>query len=548
MPDAIRPFIVKQVARVQRRLFAQVLGESLCLAWALGLLLATLWFLARPLALRDSSEELRWGVACGILGLSTLGGIVLATLRRPNLIASALALDERLNLKERVTTFLTLPAETVDSPVGQALAHDVQSHLDGTRIASAFPLSISWRGLLMPFSACVLAAAAFFLDPMLAGLRFPSAAVATSLPKGTLIDTTKIQEELDKLKKNVAERNQDSIPKSEELKELEKDFEKLVNQPLEKSDDKIRERVTEMRKLEDRMKERLDGVRKEAEKVEALKNHLKALGLDKENPLKEGAAKDFEEALKKGEFDKARAALEKLAKDLKNDKLDAKQQKELAEQFKKLNERMQKLMDKGDLKNQLKKDFMDGKINEEQLQKELDALQQLEDLRDIVGDLQENLGKADAKALGEKLDKAAKRFGEMELTDQEIQDLLRDQQEIRDAMRLLLDALDGEEGDGQEGNGMNGGGRPGGRRSADPNDPNSKVSPERTRVQVDAKGQQRVTGYARGGNFEKVPAKDIGGVFRQAAQEGPEAIDRQRIPEDAADIARDYFKKLGNQK
>ena len=46
----------------------------------------------------------------------------------------------------------------------------------------------------------------------------------------------------------------------------------------------------------------------------------------------------------------------------------------------------------------------------------------------------------------------------------------------------------------------------------------------------------------------KVPAKDIGGAFKQAAQDAPEALDRQRIPQDAADIAKGYFNRLGGQK
>jgi len=387
---------------------------------------------------------------------------------------------------------------------------------------------------------------AFLLDPMLAKIKFTTPIAENPPARNNPLDVNKLQDELDKLKKNVAQRNKEQLPKSEELKELEKEFEKLINQPVEKGEDKIRERIDEMRKLEDRMKDRLEGVRKEAEKVDAFKKHLKQLALDKTEGLKEGAAKDLEDALMKGDFDKAKAALEKLAKDLKNDKLDAKQQKDLAEQFKKLQDKLQKLADKENLKDKLMKDFKDGKINEEQLQRELDALRQLQDLTDIIGDLEDGLGKADGKMAGEKLDKMMKRFGEIELTDQEIRDILRDQQEIADAMRLLLDAL--EAGDGDDGDGMNGGGRPGGRRPIDPNDPNSKISPERSRAEVSAKGQQRITGYARGGNFSKVPAKEVGGTFRQAAQDGPEALDRQRIPEDAADIARGYFSKLGNQK
>ena len=55
----------------------------------------------------------------------------------------------------------------------------------------------------------------------------------------------------------------------------------------------------------------------------------------------------------KGNLDKAKAALEKLAKDLKNDKLNDGKQKELAEQFKKLNDKLQKL-DKDEFRKKLK--------------------------------------------------------------------------------------------------------------------------------------------------------------------------------------------------
>ncbi len=546
MLETTRQLVVKQVSRVRRRLLFQKILESLILAWALGLLLATVWFLVRPFAFRAASDGVRWGVPAAILALSTLGGVILGWLRRPNLVASSLALDEKYDLKERVTTLLTLPADLLATPAGNALLQDTHDHLAKLEVASEFPLRATWQKIMMPAGALVLAIAAIALDPVLGSLSLRSVLADNTLPKAVNIDTSKIQEELDKIKNNVAERNKEDLPKSEELKELEKDFEKLVNQPVEKSEEKIRERINEMRKLEDRMKDRLDAVRRDAEKIEALKKHLKSLGADKEDALKEGPAKDFEDALMNGNFDKAKAALEKLAKDLKNDKLDAKQQKDLANQFKKLNDKLQKLMDKNDLKDKLKQAFKEGKINEDQLEKELEALQQLQDLSDIVGDLEEGLGKADGKKAGEKLGEMMKRFGEIELTDQEIQDILRDQEEIGNAMRALLEGLEGEEGD--EGDGMNGGRRPGGRRPIDPNDPNSKITPERSRAKADAKGQQRITGYARGGNFSKVPAKEVGGAFRQAAQDGPEALDRQRIPDDAADIARDYFRKLGNQK
>ena len=114
------------------------------------------------------------------------------------------------------------------------------------------------------------------------------------------------------------------------------------------------------------------------------------------------------------------------------------------------------------------------------------------------------------------------------------------------------DVGDGRRGDGDgdddDGDGKGKGNRPGGRRRANPNDPNGKIKEERTRVQVDPKGVQRVTGYARGGNFNKVPGQEVGNALKQAAQDAPEALDRQRIPEDAQPFVRGFFKKLGNQK
>src|SRR5439155_22957951 len=157
------------------------------------------------------------------------------------------------------------------------------------------------------------------------------------------------------------------------------------------------------------------------------------------------------------------------------------------DQFKKLQDRLQKLADKENLQDKLKKDLKDGKINEEQFEREMQALQQLQDLTDIIEDLQDGLAKGKGKDAGEKLDKMMKRFGEIELTDQEIRDILRDQAEITDAMRLLLDALEAEEGEGN-GNGLNGGGPPGTKRPIDPNDPDAKITPERSRAKVDAKG------------------------------------------------------------
>ncbi len=549
MIEQARALVEKQIERVRRRLLVQIAIDSVILALALGLLLATVWFLVRPFAFAEAGDAVRWGVPGAIVAISICAGLVLAWLRRPNRVASSLALDEKFGLKERVTTFLTLPAEQVDSPVGQALVRDVSEHLSSLKVTSAFPLRVQWKQLLAPAGALALALLACVFDPILSELRFQR---ANADEPRKVYDIAKAQDELDKIKKAMLERKNEALPKSEDLKELEREFEKLIKEPLDgKNEEKIRDRVNQMRDLADKMKERMEGLKEKTEKSDALKKQLEKLGLDKENALKEGLAKDLEDALIKGDFNKAKAALDKLAKELKNDKLDAAQQKELAEQMKKLGDKLNKLMEKDDLRQQLKKDLDEGKITKDDFNRAMDRFRDLQDLADKLGDAQEALEKGNSKDAGKKLDDIANKLGETELTEQEIRDLLRDQGEIDDATRLMMSAMAGDddgEGDDDDGDGMGKSKRPGGRRRANPNDPNSKIKDERTRVQLDPKGAQRITGYARGGTFNKVPARDVGGALKQAAQDGPEALDRQRIPEDAKEFTGGYFKQLGNQK
>jgi hypothetical protein len=548
MVEQARKLVSKQLGRVRLRLFLQIALQSLLLAWAIGLMLAAAWFLVRPFAFASQGESLRWTVPAAILGVATLGGCLLAWIRRPNLVTASLAMDDKFVLKERVTTFLTLSDEQLETPAGQALVHDVVNHLSRLQITGEFPIRIPGQQMLLPAGAFALALVACLIDPFLGGLRTSWANAVEPEPR-LVKNAQEIEQQLDNLKKVVNQRNQEEgLAKSEALKEMEKEFEKLINQPLDvKNEEKVRERLNEFRKLDDLLKERLDTLREKAEKIDALKKQLEKLNLNKDK-VKDGPAKDFEDALMKGNLDKAHQALEKLVKDMKNDKLTKEDQKKLNDQLKELQEKMQNLLDKNqDLMKELKKRLDEGKINADQFNREKNALDALKDLTDIVGEAKDALEKSGTKEGAQKLDELAERLrSDVELNDEEIRDILRDQQEIEDAMRLL-GGEDGDEGEDGEGDGK-GGGRPGRRRPISPNDPNSKILNQRQKAEIDAKGIQRVTGYARGGNFNKIDAKAVEGAFRQAVQEAPEALDRQRIPDDAADIARRYFEKLGSQK
>src|SRR5438552_15864280 len=95
--------LIRQLARVHRRLLVQSLINSLTWFWAGSILLATGWFVAQPLLIQPSPEWLLWTVAGGLVGLATILAVVLGALRAPSKLAAALSLDSEFGLKERVT-------------------------------------------------------------------------------------------------------------------------------------------------------------------------------------------------------------------------------------------------------------------------------------------------------------------------------------------------------------------------------------------------------------------------------------------------------------
>ena len=66
-------------------------------------------------------------------------------------------------------------------------------------------------------------------------------------------------------------------------------------------------------------------------------------------------------------------------------------------------------------------------------------------------------------------------------------------------------------------------------------------------AQFNPKGQKIFDGYAPGQAFKKKPGVEMVGDIKQAAQEAPDAIEVQRIPKAARDMAKGYFKNLGGQ-
>jgi hypothetical protein len=572
--DQSKPsLMLRQISRVNRRLFLQIFVNRLFICWTIALGLAAVWFLLQPFLVENAAPWLRWAVAGGLVAGATLVTGLLAALAAPSKVLAALQLDEAFGLRERVTTSMMLTEEQKATPAGQALLDDVQKRVKALDIAGKFPIQLSWVAALVPCSAMILALVALFYEP--------STTVAKVDPRDELkqapLNRNEINDKFNQLKKRPRERRVNEPPDSEKFKELEMKLEEIANRPRD-TRDQLRQRMAEMQKAEDDIKERQQQL---LDRQRSMKNQLQQLDQQAQKS-KDGPANDLEKALSKGDLGKAQEELDKLTEKMRNNELTDKEKDKLKDQLNDMQNKLQRLAQNKDKEEELQKLAREGKIDKETLDRELDRLkrdsekmQDLADLAEQLGQCKDCLEKGNSEGAGEKLKGAADKLKEMKLNDKELDDLQDQLQRVQDAKRAAnkgdksgdKDGNGGKDGDGKgkDGDGKDGkdgrGGKGDGKGDTEGDNeggigqgrrPQGKEGrytsfEAKQRLDADWKGKKVFDGFAPGQNFKSKPGPEIAGEVKQAAQEAPEAIEQQRIPKAARDLAKGYFKNLGGQ-
>ena len=568
MPRPTAAPLERQVARVRRRLFLQSLLGLLVWAWAGALLVGVAWFLAQPYLLRDALPWYRWAVLGGTAGVATLGAVALAVWRAPSPVAAALSLDERFGLKERATTALTLPEREAQTAAAAALRADVNARVEPLRVGDRFPVRLPRSALLVPAVALVLVLLAFFYNPLVEPPKLDASEPLVQSPAAK----AEIEKKMRQLQKKAALKKADDRPKSKELERLEGEVDRLAKKPLD-TREQARAVIKDMAGLEEQLKKRDKQL---AQKAEALKEQMQQVERLSKRPKKDGPAKELNKALEQGDFRKAKDEAERLSKKLKDqeeieklrkkaqdDKLNEEERKEAKEQLDRMQDKALSREQKEQVEQQLKdlKDDLQrlsrnkdeeaqrlrdmaqrGELDKEQLQRELDQLEknaakldqetldQLKELADQLGECEKCMKEGKDGEAGQKLKEAAAKLAKLD-PDGEAQELAGQLEQLQAARRMICRALD------------QGGGQAAGRR------PESKegetgAKEERARSRLD-KGRLQVIDHVPGDGFKgpRRPA-EMREEIRKASQEAPEAIDRQRLPRSASDMARGYFEKL----
>ncbi len=538
------------VARVRQRLFLQhfgsrlvVLGSSALLLLAMTILLiangrlrTSPWSIDSPLFL----TRLAW--LGGTIVFAALLAAVLAWLRRPSPLAAALSIDRTFKLHERISTSLTLSPEQATSPAGQALAADTERCLKKLSIAPAYPLKPSSRAALLPLGFVVCLLAIFFCD------RTPNKASAGNGPVNPALkaDLDEVQKGLKELAKQTKEPQKvEKLPKGEALDKFSEEMERLA-QKEPKTNEEAKDLFKDLSTLEEKMRRQDKG---QADRAEALKQQTEEADRLRKRPRKE-TPPPHEKAMNEGDFRKAANELQRLSRELEDDKLSAEQRKEMDRDMEDLREKLDRIADvkknkARDLdKNREKKEQKnrkDGQEGEEVDEQDLEDMREMseeekkeaEELAAAATDLEEMLKAlkdGDKEKAAKKLQQAAQKLGKAGKGDGR-----QPTGKALAQLQVLKERL---------GRGMGQG-----------SNPASGKRPEKPQEDINGVDTRSVGERAEGGisGFRFVPGQglkearkdeDVRPLIEGAGREAAEALQRQRVPRADADLTRGYFEKL----
>lgn len=565
----------RSVHTALRRLVGQSLLNHMSLWLGVSTGAALVWFFVQPLLLDTPPAWVRWAALAGL----TLIGLAMAiwqTIKTaPTRQQAALEVDSRFDLRERVTTALSLTPELHDTPAGRAVAADAEAKVKKLHVGERFPVKPSWTATLAPVFVLALIAVVLWWNP--SPIDFTGKTQASNDGKGTKpadqtvpIASKKTPEEQKR------EKALDDLAKRENRDQMLKDLEKELKDLNGKADkdkyddippEKAREKAAELTKLEEKAekytKEKEQQLRQLAEKLNQLDK------LAKNDEFGEDGADKLNDALAKGDLEKAEEELEGLKKKAQKEELTPEDAKKLAKQLEKIQDELERLdRDREEKKKELEKKRDEAKKENRpedaaELDRELEKLnkedqagqEELEKLGQQLQRASDALNKDDQEEAAKALEQASKAVRDLKNdADNRAEDLreaeMRLQQLKGERKKACAACEGGKKGEKKpdeltKSKSMkNEGGIGAGEREWNP-EADTGFEEVRKRSLMDLKGETQYGGLTKGQGFTKKTDKELGAQLKRAAQDAPGAADLQRLPRDAKESVGEYFKKLG---
>lgn len=309
-----------------------------------------------------------WGVMLGVgFGVALIGASVWSVLRIRQGAPVARRVDEQADLRESLSTALAVAL--ADDAWSRATVSQAERVASGVDLGKTLPIESprAWPAPVVAWG--VLGVALALPAPDLTGAFGDRAAIAS---EREIIEAKAEVDETTTALKEQAERLGLNLDFDEETEGEE------VGVPDQQTPEQIRAAaVKKLTKLGDELAEKMDS--REQQAREALENRLQRLRQPGPGP-----AEDLARSLARGEFGKAKEALDQLEQQLREGSLDEAQREQLERQLANLSEQMDALADR---QNEMEAALQQAGMSREQAEQlagDPDALQQaLENMENL---------------------------------------------------------------------------------------------------------------------------------------------------------------------
>lgn len=298
------------------------------------------------------------------LGIGLVAAIVLTIINRPSRAVAAVALDEKLGLKEKFSTALTLRKTKSSDPFVDAVLRDAEHTANNVSVGNAFPLQFPNAGL-WAIGLTVAAVLSWMLPEMdlfgrkdqaiKAALAQQEAAQARQLVKDAILKLEIMPH---------------AVQSTEEVKIARAHLEELVKHPPQTREAAAR-RIAEQLEQADKGLQKAAQASKEFATAKAMEKMFKS---DNQPIEGTGPVADAHRKLVKGDFEEAMKDIEKSVSDW--DKKSAKEKEEMAEQMNKMAAQLNQLAQDPRAQEKLQQQMQQLGMNQQQIQQMQQQLQQ----------------------------------------------------------------------------------------------------------------------------------------------------------------------------
>lgn len=544
-----------QVSRARQKLILEQFLRRL--VWCmLVALVAALVAVAAPrlIAIENlpPNWDLGWLIGAVVAGLAAAA--IWTFFSKRSSLDAAVELDHRYELRERIASSLSLSPEELASPAGLALVNDA------IRAATRIDVDDKFRVRLDRRAWWPLVPAAIAL--VLVGFVDTREAVSGLDPDSPAAQSKQVKQSVASLRKKLEEQRKKA--EQQQLKAAEGIFKKIEEGTREITQKPEVDRTKAAVKLNDLAKE-LEQRRQELGGKEGLKKQFQSM-----KNLGAGPAEKAAQAMKDGDWQKAKQEIEKLAKAIKEGKLSENEKQELAKQIEQMKDKLAAAAEAQkqaaeDLKKQIEEQKKQGNLAKagelqqklDELQKQQPQLDKMQQLAQQMGQIQQGLQKGDGEQAAQAMAQMADQLAEMqqEMEEMEMLDAAMDQLEMAKDMMACkgcqgmgcAECQGGMNGNmfGQnQGNGQGMGmgvGRGMGPRPDEENPTNLRD----TRVrQNPGKGAATFGGMVEGPNVKGEVSQSIKEEMASLGAEPADPLTSERLPASRKEHAEQYFRTL----